>query len=270
MLYVDPLESWLASIKKEQPAVLATILQMNEKLEGCRIFIPEEGIPISELKEEVKSEIIKVAKRKLKEKNAQSELRAFYLPNKEEINVFIDVYVPPINVIIFGAGHDAIPLAKYCAGLRFNTTVVDSRTDYNNEMRFPNATRIISTIENIHKKITINNRTYIIIMNHHLEKDQQTLSFALKSSAAYVGVLGPLSRCLRMLKLLKQSGIDFEQEQLTRMYSPVGLDIGAGSPEEIALSITAEILAVKNGHSGRFLKGKQHIHQRLKEGIISS
>src|SRR5699024_8995403 len=120
--------------------------------------------------------------------------------------------------------HDAIPVAKYSNALGLETIVVDARAAYNNEENFPGSTRIIAREHEFKEKVTINERTYIIVMNHHIEKDQQTLKFILQSVAPYVGVLGPRSRRERMLNNLKEEGITFTHEELEKMYSPVGLD----------------------------------------------
>src|SRR5690606_12977232 len=148
----------------------------------------------------------------------------------EEVSVFIDVYMPPLDILIFGAGHDAIPVASYCVSLGFRTTVVDARSHYNSEERFPGAKRIIAGEEDFQEKVKIGHRTNIIVMNHHLEKDQAALHYVLTSSAPYVGALGPRSRCLRMLDALQEEGIIFSDRQLERLYSPIGLNIGADSP----------------------------------------
>ena len=120
--------------------------------------------------------------------------------------------------------------------------------------RFPETTRLHIGTSEFQSEIKIGPRTYVVVMNHHLEKDQQTLKFALHSDAPYIGVLGPLSRRVRMLEALQDEGIMFDPSSLNRMHSPVGLDIGAISPEEIAISILAEIIAVKNGHTGGFFE----------------
>src|SRR5699024_9204886 len=108
---------------------------------------------------------------------------------------------------------------------------------------------------------TITDKTYVIVMNHHIEKDEQTLGFVLSSASPYVGVLGPRSRRERMLERLKEEGVVFSEESLQKMHSPIGLDIGARTPEEIAISILAEIIAFKNGHTAGFLKGAEAIHK---------
>ncbi|KAB2334845.1 hypothetical protein F7731_13885 [Cytobacillus depressus] len=265
MLNLSPFEAWLISLEEERESVLATIMPIDpSKLnkEPCRLFISKESKTIGDLgDEDINQRVTEIARRKLNESNPKSETRIFTLPNGEEIHIFIDVHIPPAELMIFGAGHDAIPVAKSAVSLGFKTTVVDQREFYNSEERFPGTNRLIVKTSEFEGKIKIGHRTYIVVMNHHIERDQETLKFVLRSSSPYIGVLGPRSRRMRMLKALEEEGVIFVENELDRMYSPIGLDIGADSPEEIALSILAEVVAKKNGHAGGFLKGSEYIHK---------
>lgn len=259
-------EAWLACGEAKESGVLATILQTGSPIQNPdsgRLFISDGVEPIGDLAgPEINEQIIEIGLQKLKEKNPKSEKIILILANGKEIPVFIDVYIPPIELMIFGAGHDAIPVANYSVSLGLTTTIVDSRSMYNSEERFPGTIRIVTKEDAFQENIKIGNRTYIIVMNHHLEKDQETIKFVLNSSAPYVGLLGPRSRRERMLDGLKESGVVFSQQQLARLFSPIGLDIGAQSPEEIAISILAEVIAIKNGHAGGFLNGSEFIHRQ--------
>ncbi|MEH7122361.1 XdhC family protein [Bacillus sp. JJ1773] len=265
MLNLSPFEAWLTSFEEEQECVLATILPINpsqQTNEPCRLFISGSHKTIGDLgDEDINLRVIELARRKLNESNPKSETRVFTLPDGNEVHVFIDVYIPPVELMIFGAGHDAIPVAKYAVSLGFKTTVVDQREFYNNEERFPGTNRLIVKTSEFQEKIKIGRRTYIVVMNHHIERDQETLKFVLRSPSPYIGVLGPRSRRIRMIEGLEHDGVFFDENELNRMYSPIGLDIGAVSPEEIALSILAEVVAKKNGHSGGFLQGSEYIHR---------
>ncbi|MBU8880732.1 XdhC family protein [Bacillus sp. FJAT-29790] len=264
MSNLSPFDAWIRSFKEEQESVMATILQLDQSQAGnepVRLFISRENVSIGDLgDEEINLRVTEIARRKLNETNPKSETRTFTLPDGKEINVFIDVYFPPAELMIFGAGHDAIPVAKYAVSLGFKTTVVDQREFYNSEQRFPGTNRLIVNTSDFHENIKIGRRTYIVVMNHHIEKDKETLKFVLRSSSPYIGVLGPRSRRDRMLKALEDEGIFFSVKELERMYSPIGLDIGAVSSEEIAISILAEVIAKKSGHTGGFLQGSEFIH----------
>lgn len=258
-------ETWLSTINSERACGLATVLQanMNElSYEPLRMFVSEDVEMISNIGERhIEEQIKDIIKIKFTEKNPTSETIKLQTNCGRELQVFIDIYLPPIEIMIFGAGHDAIPVAKYSVSLGYRTIVVDARENFNNEEHFPGTERMIVRYDSFAKEVRISSRTYIIVMNHHLEKDQATLQFVLKSQAPYVGVLGPRSRRVRMIEALRSDGIEFTTDQLQKMYSPIGLDIGAESPEEIAMSILAEIIAVRNGHHGGFLQDSDVIHK---------
>ncbi|MFD1705359.1 XdhC family protein [Siminovitchia sediminis] len=255
----DAFDQWLASITEEQTCALATVLKEEGVAE--RIFIPQTGAPVGSFHElGVQDRAITLARQKMKEKNPLSSSQAFTADTGEEINVFIDIYVPPAELIIFGAGHDAIPVAKYAVSLGWKTTVVDPRPYYNTEERFPGTKRILVDTSKFESEVQIKPHTYVIVMNHHIERDRETLKFVVPSAAPYIGVLGPRKRRNRMMEAIQEEGIKFTEELLERMHSPIGLDIGSESPEEIAISIVAEIIAIQKGHEGGFLDGSHTIH----------
>lgn len=265
MFKLSPFDAWLKCMEEEKEGILATVLPMDTfqtEKETKRLFLSIENLPIGDLgDEEINLRVLEIGRRKLLETNPKSETRSFTLPGGRNIHVFIDVYIPPSELMIFGAGHDAIPVAKYAVSLGFKTTIVDQREFYNSEDRFPSANRLLVCPADFLDKIQIGYRTFIVVMNHHMEKDQATLKFVLRSNSPYIGLLGPRSRRIRMLKALEAEGTLFDEKELDKMYSPIGLDIGAVSPDEIALSILAEVVAKKNGHSGGFLQDSEHIHK---------
>lgn len=256
-------DSWLNSIKENKISVLATILQGDsESYKPLRMFINEDGETADSIQNKKLIRVIKSKlEEKINEKNGQSETIEMAMNDGSIINLFIDVFLPSARIMIFGAGHDAVPVARYSMSLGFHTTVVDAREGFNNEKDYPGAERIIVQPENFHKEVTITKNTYVIVMNHHIVKDTMALKYALESKAPYVGVLGPRSRREKMLNQLYEENTIFTDLELSKMYNPVGLDIGAESPEEIAISILAEIIAITKGHNGGFLHDKNSIHK---------
>lgn len=256
-------DAWLKSIDLEKACVLATILQTSDvkNLHSEALFIGKDKVLIGSLGNAyLEKQVYQIAEKKLAEKNPQSETKNLKLANQQEAAVFIDVFKPQPKIIIFGAGHDAIPVVQFIAATGFKTTMVDQRPLYNTEERFPDAERIIARAEAFAEKVLIDDNTFVIIMNHHMERDQEALAFALNSDTPYIGVLGPLSRRNRMMDTIKAEGRDIPPEDFKRIYNPIGLDIGARTSEEIAISITAEIIAMKNGYAGGFLKDAKFIH----------
>ncbi len=161
---------------------------------------------------------------------------------------FFDSSNPAPELLIFGAGHDAIPLAAQAIALGWLVKVVDARGMFLTAERFPNCQLVLSHIEDFDANVTVHSRTFAIIMNHHLERDAACLEWIVHQDLAYVGVLGPKSRFEKM----RSSGMG----NLSHVRNPIGVDIGAESPDEVALAIMAELLAVRRGFKGGLLNGR--------------
>lgn len=255
---VSPVDVWLEDLREGKAATLATVIETSARGEvsvGARMLVREDGslrgtLGSSELDETVR----RVVEQKFRELMPRSETRRFSLPTGETADVFIDVTVPPSELVIFGAGHDAIPLAALGLGQGYRVVVVDARPAFVTSERFPGAKLVVAHPGEFTDRVVLGPRSYIVIMNHHLERDRACLRFALESAAPYVGVLGPRSRFERLVEGLREEGFELTDDRRARVYNPVGLDVGADSPEEIALSILAEILAVRNRHAGGFLR----------------
>lgn len=259
-----PFDHWLAAATQGRAAVLVTLLEGPASLQpGRKRFVGEAGQPFGTLGTEALDALAtQVAQEKLAELYPKSETRIVQTP-EGEVSLFFDVTIPASQLVLFGAGHDAIPLAQLGSQVGFRVTVVDSRPAYATSERFPTAQVLLARPEALSDRVQLDPRSYAVIMNHHLERDRESLRFALTSPAAYVGVLGPRKRCQRMLDALQQAGFTPSAQQREKMHSPVGLDIGAESPEEVAVSIVAEVLAVRSGHQGGFLREREGaIHNR--------
>ncbi|GGJ80767.1 xanthine dehydrogenase [Deinococcus aquiradiocola] len=171
--------------------------------------------------------------------------------------VFIDVNAPAPELVIYGAGHDAIPLSAQAVTLGYRVTVVDPRDAYLTRGRFPGAALSPLAPEDLHGNLVLTPRTQAIIMNHHLDRDRVCLWHALNSAAPFIGMLGPRSRYHQLTDALAQEGLHATPEQLARVHSPVGLSVGAEAPEEVALSILGELMAWRRGAAGQPLNGHE-------------
>ena len=171
--------------------------------------------------------------------------------------LFVDVSGRPPELVMFGAGPDAEPLARLAWDLGFAVTVVDPREAFLSAERFPHTTLVTAHPDTLPSRVTLTPRTSVVILNHHLERDRAALRFALDSRAPYIGALGPRSRFHKLLEGLKAEGYEPRPEALARVRSPVGLALGAETPEEIAVSILGEIIAVQRGFGGEFLGGRE-------------
>jgi len=165
---------------------------------------------------------------------------------------------PPIALHIFGAGADAIPLANAANDLGWQVTVVDHRPALITESRFPNAQdRFLTRDDEPPPRILIDNLTAAVVMAHNYDRDRENLARLLSSDAFYVGALGPKRRTDQMLDELAERDPGFSNKQFGRHFAPAGLDIGADTPESIALSIIGEINAALHNRAGGFLRERR-------------
>lgn len=179
------------------------------------------------------------------------------------ITAFIEFIPPPVSLIIIGAGNDVMPLVRMADILGWETTIADGRANYAKSGRFPSCNVIVSKPANVLENVKIDNRTVFTLMTHNYNYDLAILKELLTRNVTYIGMLGPRKRRDRMLNELHEQGVVISEEQLSVLHAPVGLDIGAETSEEIALSIVAEISAVLAGKTGKHLKDEgESIHVR--------
>ncbi|MDQ4122539.1 MAG: XdhC family protein [Acidobacteriota bacterium] len=173
-----------------------------------------------------------------------------------KVEFFIEPIKPPLALIVFGAGADAVPLVRLAQELGWVVTVVDHRLAYATPERFPDAEVWIARAEDVNLNEIYDRNAVAVVMAHNFERDKQALKRALQGRFRYIGVLGPRRRTETLLQALADEGETFSDEQLKRLFAPVGLDIGADTPEAIALSIIAEINAVLANRAGGFLRNR--------------
>jgi xanthine dehydrogenase accessory factor len=179
-----------------------------------------------------------------------------------------EVCQPPVRIMIFGAGADAIPLARVAAGIGWQVIVRDHRPAFLTLERFTEtAELILGSAEDQPDIAGVDNRTAAVVMTHNYDRDRHILPALLLSNAFYIGALGPKSRTLQLLDEVAAAGQVFTQEQTNRLYAPVGMDIGADTPESIALAIAAEIQSVLTRRSGSHLRDRLGpIYERSSNG----
>ena len=245
-------------LHQRQAGVLATVFHVEGQVKAqiaTRLMVYPDGTLKSNIEDaDLVAQIRDDAWKALDD--SRSIVKSYPLPTGKA-EVVIEVIQPPVPLMIFGAGHDAIPLVRLAQELGWYVTVVDSRKVETTQERFSSADEVIlSRPESIANCIHINNRTMAVVMTHNYLHDLEILKILLPSSVRYLGILGPKSRTEKLLQDLQEQGIIPTENQLQRLYSPVGLNIGADTPEEIALSIVAEIQAVLTNQSGGLLKNK--------------
>jgi xanthine/CO dehydrogenase XdhC/CoxF family maturation factor len=175
----------------------------------------------------------------------------------DDVEAFVEVLVPPIRLLVCGAGHDAIPLVRFAAELGWRVEVADDRAMFLNRERFPQATGFVQTEPiDVAEAAGVDHRTYAVVMTHNFMRDKEYLRSLLGSPAPYIGMLGPHERFDKLLAELRREGYEPAAGDLSALHSPAGLDVGAEGPEEIAWAVTAEILALRSGRPAGFLKDR--------------
>ncbi len=163
-----------------------------------------------------------------------------------DLEVFVEPFKPQPTFLICGAGHIAVPLAKMAKLLDFNVAVIDDRASFANQERFPDADQIIvSDFVSALRDFPITSDTYVILITRGHQHDVVSLKEVIDSPAAYIGMIGSRRRVFAVFKLVHEEGMALEK--LARVYSPIGVDLAAETPAEIALSIVAEIVKVMRG-----------------------
>lgn len=187
-----------------------------------------------------------------------------YQQNDNTFNAFLSFISPPISLVIVGAGNDAIPLQSIAEILGWEVTIVDGRHTYAKIERFSSACQIIvSKPEQVLQQIPIDDKTVFVLMTHNYNYDYAILKALLGKNIPYIGALGPKKKLDNMINDLKAENIILNEKQKNILYGPVGLELGAETPAEIALSITAEIMSVMNNKKGGSLRNLlTEIHPR--------
>ncbi len=162
-----------------------------------------------------------------------------------KVTVFIEPYLEPPHMLIIGAGHISLYLARLAKMMEFKVTVLDDREEFANRERFPDANRIlVQDIEEGLAGFSIAGNTYIVIVTRGHSHDEAALEKVVDSDARYIGMIGSKVKTRKVFENLVNKGVS--KELMQRVYAPIGLNLGGNSPEEIALSIMAQVLRVKN------------------------
>jgi xanthine dehydrogenase accessory factor len=164
----------------------------------------------------------------------------------QAFDVFIEGFPPPPSLIIIGAGHIAIPLTTFAKTLGYRVVVIDARSAFATRERFPHADElIIAWPDEVLEKMDLNPSTSVAVLTHDPKFDEPSLKVILSRRVGYVGAIGSRKTSQERAARLKQQGLT--DEQLSRIHGPIGLNLGGTSPEEMALAIMAEIVAVRHG-----------------------
>jgi xanthine dehydrogenase accessory factor len=257
------------AIESRRPAALAVGLAPGELL-GRRLAVLEGAPCVGSIDPELDPVLVEAAERLLCEGGTRQlalpwlamerrAVEAAELPAGDragEARVFIEAFPPPLRLYIVGATHTAIPLCRMAKELGYRVSVIDPRSTFATEERFPDADELTQLWpDEALSGVSLDAYSVVLTLIHDPKFDVPALEHALRSGASYVGALGSRSTHEARKTRLRDKG--FSEDDLAQIRAPIGLDIGARTPEEIALAILAEVVAVRHGRGGGALRDRR-------------
>lgn len=242
-----------------QRGALATIVHTNGSIpsyESSRMLVREDGSIAGTIGGGCVEAEVWAAAKEVMQKEAPRKM-VFHLNNDASydnglicggtLEVFVEPILPQPVAYLFGGGHVSMALARAAHAAGFGIVAVDDRETFANKERFPMAQEVYTSYENAFEKIRPNSASYLVIVTRGHKEDMRVLAWAVRTEARYVGMIGSKRKVMSVYKALENAG--YKPEEFERVYAPMGLEIGALSPEEIAVSITAELVAVRRNAS---------------------
>lgn len=260
----NPIELIRKILQNRQPSVLITFYNINNpqnKLTGTYLFTDIlDNAAAYKLTPATIHNLQQDVDRCLA--NAHAQFTQCHV-NEATVQCFIE-WVPPVTkLVIAGAGNDAIPLTQMAELLGWQVAIIDGRYTHAKQERFSASCQVtVTNAEAAFEKISVDAFTVFVLLTHNYNYDKAILRWLLPLTTPYIGVLGPKKKLNHMLQDLKADGVEITDLTIEKVYGPIGLEIGAETPEEIAISIIAEILAALRKKPGGYLKTKATtIHQ---------
>jgi xanthine dehydrogenase accessory factor len=248
-------------VSTQEPLAVATIFDGKENV-GEKMLVEATGqtkfqFSSIELSNAVHADLLATFE------SGKSGARSYAL-NEERVDVFLELVQPGISLIIFGGGFDARPVSELAKSLGWNVSVTDECVAHIAPIFFPTADKLsLCQRDFIDRDFNITPYTACVLMSHNYEYDRDVLRKIIKTETPYIGILGPRKRFDKMLDEFAKEGITLSSEAMHRIHSPIGLDIGAETPDEIAVSIIAEVQGKFANRSGGYLKYRNGpIHHR--------
>lgn len=268
---VEPLDdSWrvpLAALADGRPTAVATVVASADANvpEGARAFVaPDGAVERADDRPPIPGELL--------ERVAAAEFAAAGRSGSVAVEtdggtveVYVDGLEPPADLLLYGWQRDVHPVARFGREVGFRVTVASGRGGVAEPEDFPHAERVVSTRPSeVAEYVETPERTYAVVMSHSFLEDRLALESLLDAGVPYVGLMGPRERFEELREDLAADGRTLTDDELSRIATPVGLDLGGGEPAQIALSVVAEALAVKNGRNGGRLRDAEGpVHPRV-------
>ncbi len=252
---MDLFEEIVRLRREGKRAALATIVHTNGSIpsyESSRMLVREDGSIAGTVGGGcVEAEVWAAAKEVIR---AEAPRKMVFNLNNEAsydnglicggtLEIFVEPILPPPTLYLFGGGHVSMALAQAAHTAGFAIGVVDDRESFANAERFPMAREIYTRYEDAFERLKPNASSYLVIVTRGHKDDMRVLGWAVDTAARYIGMIGSKRKVLSVYRALEKAGAP--AEQFERVHAPVGLEIGALTPEEIAISITAELIAVR-------------------------
>ena len=262
---LNPMELIRKVIKSNEASILVTLFNLRKSLHqpGTKMIIDNEMGISGDLKD---LEYLNVVRENANLAYAQKlSLFKEYHVSGEIHHAFIELCLPSPTLVLVGAGNDAQVLAELATISGWNVIVTDGRSTHASNNRFHSSCQVfVSEPERVLDNIQIDQRTAFVLMTHNYQYDISVLRLLINEpDLQYIGILGPKKKYQRMLDELEGEGIKITKEQASKIYAPVGLDLGAETPAEIGLSVLSEILAVLNNvNAGHLRDRKRPIHDK--------
>lgn len=261
----NPIQLLRKAVAIRQKSVLVTLFSLSNKREaqaGTCLLVEANGnisgsIPHDTLRPYIMQDVQEVMQ-------AQKSAFKEYIFAGQSITAFMECLQPATALVVVGAGNDAIPMMRIADTIGWDVRVVDGRNTHARPERFGSACQIlVSKPEQVLEQLPMDEQTVFVMMTHNYNYDLAMLKALLPLPVSYIGMLGPRKKLDRMINELREEGMVITDAMLQKVYGPVGLEIGAETAEEIALSIIAEIQAVLQGKEGGQLRKKEDvIHAR--------
>jgi xanthine dehydrogenase accessory factor len=251
-VFVEPLdraffEARRGQLLAEHPHAVATIIQGSEDLLGREVLLTQDAKVVEASANGLGEDVLA----KARQAQAQGHSGRFALRTEDAppLEVFVEVIAPAPTLIIVGGVHIAVALTTIAKALGYRTVVIDPRRSFGSPERFPHVDELIQAWpQEAFAKIHLNEKTAVAMLTHDPKIDDPALQIVLDSPAFYVGALGSQKTQANRRRRLLESGLT--PQQLDRLHGPIGLEIGSQTPEEIALAVMAEIVAVKHASIG--------------------
>jgi xanthine dehydrogenase accessory factor len=256
----DVVQALIALLTSRQRGALATVVRASgstpQRL-GARLLLREDGVTLGTVGGgAIELTVLEALRRAIERRAPELLIRDLAhdlgMCCGGRMEIFVEPILPAPRLWLLGAGHVSKPTATLARSVGFEVHVIDEREELNTAERFPDCERVLGDPSEELRRAALGEGDWVLIMTHDHQLDEAVLAASADQNANYVGLVGSKRKALRLVERVRQKRSG--QFPLDRVYAPVGLDIGAISPEEIAVSIVAELIALRHGQPAAHLR----------------